>query len=822
MKKSIILVVIMVFILKAEHKFITTETTQVGPGIVLKKIIEAKVPWKLNVLEIDLRDPYVKMETVKANDQLYGYERTSSMAARKSRDGHIVVAGINGDFYGSGGVPINTQVVNGQILKNPINISTLGFDDLNNPCISITHFSGMVKAKNSETNLFAGVNGWRNADQMILYNSLFGTSTGTNEWGSEVLVTPITDWVVNDTVYLVAEMIVNKVGNMGIPAGMAVISGHGQSDTFIRNNVQVGDTLKAFLAITPTLSRLTQLLGGYPRIIKDGVNYASQGYYEEGGPPHTFDRHPRTAAGFSADSSKLYLVTVDGRQPGFSIGMNLIELADFMIDFGVYHGINFDGGGSTTIIVRGNIENSPSDASERSVANGLLVVSSAPEGSLNKIQISPDYDRLFKGEKKRFSVTGWDEFFNPVSINADSISYYVVGNIGFVDSTGLFTATSVEDSGFLYVSYGEMLDSAFIYLKSIQLIRISPKACTLDTIQSLQLNVNCADEDGVLQLLSMDSFKWNSSHPDIGSVDSIGIFQGKAEGQTVVYVEYGDLIDSAKITVEVGFEPSLLDAMDSLGTWNVYGENINLGETKIFFVETPRTYGNKALKLEYSFTRLALERSWVYLNTDIPIYGLPESIDFDFKSDGAEHEVYVVVSDNNDELFRSAISGYATDSTQFITLKGYTSTLSQLSANTNFYYPIRFKGFHVKLGNSAPIDSINSGALYFDNLRVNYPGYTQIISVSEDQLPKSFGLSQNYPNPFNSITTIEFQIPKMNDVCVKIYNILGEEISELIHKSLQPGRYSLSFDGSHLASGVYIYQITYDAHCESRKMMLLK
>jgi len=83
--------------------------------------------------------------------------------------------------------------------------------------------------------------------------------------------------------------------------------------------------------------------------------------------------------GFSADSSKLFLVTVDGRRESDS-GMSLAELARLMLDLGVYEGMNLDGGGSTTMVVDGKVVNSPSDErGERAVGSGLLVVFDAPQ-----------------------------------------------------------------------------------------------------------------------------------------------------------------------------------------------------------------------------------------------------------------------------------------------------------------------------------------------------------------------------------------------------------------------------------------------------------
>ncbi|MBF8295757.1 MAG: Exopolysaccharide biosynthesis protein, partial [Bacteroidetes bacterium] len=85
------------------------------------------------------------------------------------------------------------------------------------------------------------------------------------------------------------------------------------------------------------------------------------------------NRHPRSGVGFSKDSTRVFFIVVDGRSQS-SVGMSLVEFADLMVMSGIYQGMNLDGGGSTTLVVDGNIVNSPSDPfGERAVGNCLLL-----------------------------------------------------------------------------------------------------------------------------------------------------------------------------------------------------------------------------------------------------------------------------------------------------------------------------------------------------------------------------------------------------------------------------------------------------------------
>ena len=320
-RKAGICILVMVVSMHAQQRVDTLSTRQVGPGCMHYRMVIPEIPWAINVLTVDLQNPHIRMQSVKANDLLEGYEGTSSMAYRNSHQGHRVVGAVNGDFYASGGIPINTQVIDGEILKQPYRSSTLGFDGQNHPVISRVTFYGQIFT-DSSSYWISAVNATRLSHQMILYNRFMGESTATNQWGSEISLRPLEEWAVNDTLRMVVEQKQSGVGDMTIADGQVVLSGHGNAAAFLTDETEIGDTLRISLRLHPSLPKITQLMGGYPRIVNDGTNYAQSGYYAEGGPSHTFARHPRTAAGFSADSTILYLITVDGRQE-ISKGMTL-------------------------------------------------------------------------------------------------------------------------------------------------------------------------------------------------------------------------------------------------------------------------------------------------------------------------------------------------------------------------------------------------------------------------------------------------------------------------------------------------------------------
>lgn len=93
---------------------------------------------------------------------------------------------------------------------------------------------------------------------------------------------------------------------------------------------------------------------------------------------------------------------------------------------------------------------------------------------------------------------------------------------------------------------------------------------------------------------------------------------------------------------------------------------------------------------------------------------------------------------------------------------------------------------------------------------------------NEEDIPKEFRLDQNYPNPFNPTTTIQFAVPKAGEYKVVVYNILGEQVAELLNTQLQPGVHKVEFGGARLASGIYIYQLIGNEVNFTKKMILMK
>jgi hypothetical protein len=107
--------------------------------------------------------------------------------------------------------------------------------------------------------------------------------------------------------------------------------------------------------------------------------------------------------------------------------------------------------------------------------------------------------------------------------------------------------------------------------------------------------------------------------------------------------------------------------------------------------------------------------------------------------------------------------------------------------------------------------------LYFDRY-----GAVTGVSHNGNEVPHVYTLSQNYPNPFNPSTKIDFSIPDNGFVSLKVYDVLGREVSALINSDLKAGSYTYNFNASALATGIYFYTLTSGNFIETKKLMLIK
>lgn len=162
----------------------------------------------------------------------------------------------------------------------------------------------------------------------------------------------------------------------------------------------------------------------------------------------------------------------------------------------------------------------------------------------------------------------------------------------------------------------------------------------------------------------------------------------------------------------------------------------------------------------------------------------------------------------------------------------YTKTAYALSAGSYWLGSLRFNVTNPQacfrmafINNSSVFDgstplAYSTGWTYtsYDTC-LNMPSGISSLPV---EIPKEFNLSQNYPNPFNPVTMIKFALPKASYVTLRVYDMLGREVAELVNGHKSAGQYIVDFDASSLTSGIYFYRLESNGFVDVKRMVVLK
>lgn len=338
-----------------------------------------ELPQQIHIAEIPIKNHDLSFESIRHN----GLVTTSRIVSERKKKNEEVIAAVNGDFFSfTDFMPVNNQAEHGRPVTGFTTPKKSAWAVLADGRMIFDGFtfSGSIITKTKKTFPFERLNRERTRSEITLYTRYRGERTRTDSGGVEIVLQPLDT---KNTLGSPAQFLVLSAGtavNSAIPMNGAVIS-FGRSDTasaFLKE-FSADDTISITMNYLPVNEKISspvlQLLSGWGRLLRNGVNLPALADTNEGlTAKFTAVRHPRTFVGFNADTSKLILGVVDGRQAQ-SVGMTFLEMSNFLQAFGVTNAINLDGGGSSVLVIEGRAVNVPSDPSgERPVANSLQVI----------------------------------------------------------------------------------------------------------------------------------------------------------------------------------------------------------------------------------------------------------------------------------------------------------------------------------------------------------------------------------------------------------------------------------------------------------------
>lgn len=464
-------------------------------------------------------------------------ETVGSMAKRTG-----AIAGINGDYFDIGNTnrPLNVVVRNGVLLQMPRKRYALAIDRDGVPHVGEFTFSGEVTL-GSRATAIDGV------DELPPPNG--GTSLITPEYGSvapEENLTLVAMEPLDGKPPLARYRVTQIADNLHAqPPGYYVAIG-----TAAYNSVDLpspGDVVSATGDLEPIgLDQIATAIGGGPLILHDGA------WYDDPDGPNGGEynkRIPCTGAAVSPEG-RLFLIEVDGRQANLSVGLTRREFSALMRALGATEGLAFDGGGSSTFVVRrlgdddSSVANSPSDGVERPVANGLFVYSTAPVGPAVRLVAKPGVVRALTGAEVPLRIAALDAA-NHVTQTAGELHAAVEPSSLGLYRDGRFTALSAG-IGRIVLRSGRLTGEVAVEVaRTPARLSIVPATPNVERGGKLALSAHAIDPLGY-RLALPPLLAWSASGG--GTIDAFGLYRaGARDGRVALRI--GDAEIETTVTV---------------------------------------------------------------------------------------------------------------------------------------------------------------------------------------------------------------------------------------------------------------------------------
>ena len=375
---------------------------ELWPGVTFENDVQFTPhgPVAINVLRGPRPGGLTTLEPVVSNGTTVGRETLTGMQRRLAST--AAMAGVNGDFFAlATGRPSGLVMQEGQLLAPPngsrasAGVTTDGTLDIRR-----VGFGGSWDA-GAGPHVLSALNAAPKTGRVALFTDAYGPATPPIAGSAAVILFPFPDAI--PSVGLSAPVVEVRSGSspVPIPSGGAVLLARNAAAAILRREAVVGSSLTVGLSFKPDWPGIVAAVGGGPQIVRNGAPVFRAG--EAFTTSQLGQRGPRSAVGQAADG-RVVLVAVDGRQPGYSVGLTNFELAQALVRLGAVTGMALDSGGSTTMAFDGTLLNRPSDGQERRISNALMFEYQGVFASEPPPLVSPNGDGVDDTPALRYRV----------------------------------------------------------------------------------------------------------------------------------------------------------------------------------------------------------------------------------------------------------------------------------------------------------------------------------------------------------------------------------------------------------------------------------
>ncbi len=590
---------------------------------------------------------------------LYGGDTLTVFIRQAQSEGYSVVAAINADgFDVNSGVPDGPMIHDGRLVAFPGREVALGFTAAGEAVAGMLWVNFYLKLPGGELRA-AHLNTALDCAGIYLFTAEFAATTENRTLDSYDVICDIVAGrqAIDATMGLRVAGIRDGAGDTAVGPGQLVIAvaktAANQASVAALKTLRVGDAFD--LAIRDESGAgsrwpaVREAIGSLSTILEDGRIVTSDA-----------NIHPRSCIGLKPDGTVL-LFELDGRQPGYSNGLNLPDVAEFLRQQGCVYALNLDGGGSAAIAVRKpgdtglTLLNRPSDGRERSDGNAWLLVADSPgDGVYANLHLAPAQALVLAGAVLNFRVKASDSAYQPVP-PPGAPEWSVSGAIGSIDGQGVFKAATAAAVGAVTATLNGRSASAVLQVLPAADFRFNVTSLTLNPGASFDLDITAA-WNGIPVICQDRQFAWQVEGA-IGTVDSNGLFKATdssgASGRIIASL--GE--QSCAVEVNVGQLPVIVaDFEDGVGAWTASGDRLPpngvsiSAESREEFVRR----GDQSLKLAYDMVGGPSGAAGAYLGVSgpyLPIAGYPTHIGMWVYGDGQRHWLRGQLRDGNDAPF---------------------------------------------------------------------------------------------------------------------------------------------------------------------------
>lgn len=416
-------------------------TKTLAPGVSYRQEVSFNPPLVIHSVRFAYPAEGMRFEAVLAADAIFPptgkSSRETPVTLARRLDALVVV---NADFFSmtgdSDGVPLGVMLSRGRLASEPYAgrsavawaNSALLFD--------IPRLDARITTPDGREIPINGINRRCKPGEIVVYNELAGRAF-SQQVANAFLFEEVKNEEYHKEILLRFKLVVPDVSELVVQPGQWVfLVAPGKEPPFMETLSMPGDwKLDLNLRGNINWRAIREAVGGGPRLVRNG-QVAVAGEAERFQRSLIADRHPRTALGYTS-TGEVVLVVVDGRS-AVSRGVTLSELARIMVQMGCQDAINLDGGGSSAMVLGGNLINRPSDGVPRPIANALALFTPRPQTTVRELFIRSSTNQLIEGQQIVLTVKDVD---GVVIENAD-ILWACEGRAAWVDQGGTLRSLS--------------------------------------------------------------------------------------------------------------------------------------------------------------------------------------------------------------------------------------------------------------------------------------------------------------------------------------------------------------------------------------------